>query len=156
MIDETRELNAVSCLTVALALAELIELHGAQVGPQEATDPPAFVQRDHQLDARAALDRLYSRAAELNPYRGRAVRASMKQGWQEIDLGICAVRDQHEMLNRHGLGSRRGVLLVGPPGTGKSAVSAVIAAELVDGIPGDVDAHAVATRDPRPGRHQRQ
>ncbi|WP_409429279.1 AAA family ATPase [Mycobacterium sp. SMC-11] len=51
--------------------------------------------------------------------------------WKEIDLAVTAVRDQHELLNRHGLGSRRGVLLCGPPGTGKSAVSAVIARELV-------------------------
>lgn len=41
------------------------------------------------------------------------------------------VRDRHDLLNTHGLAARRGVLLCGPPGTGKSAVSAVIAAEVV-------------------------
>ncbi|WP_258537178.1 MULTISPECIES: AAA family ATPase [unclassified Rhodococcus (in: high G+C Gram-positive bacteria)] len=51
--------------------------------------------------------------------------------WAEVDLGATAVGDQHELLNRHGLGCRRGVLLVGPPGTGKSAVSAVVARELL-------------------------
>ncbi|MBJ7337149.1 MAG: ATP-binding protein [Mycolicibacterium sp.] len=51
--------------------------------------------------------------------------------WREIDLGLTAVRDRHDLLNNHGLGARRGVLLCGPPGTGKSAVSAVIAAEVV-------------------------
>ncbi len=51
--------------------------------------------------------------------------------WYEIDLGLVAVRDRHELLNGHGLGSRRGVLLVVPPGTGKSAVSAAVAAEVV-------------------------
>ena len=51
--------------------------------------------------------------------------------WREIDLGVAAVRDCHEMLNAHGLGSRRGVLLVGQPGTGKSAVSAAVAREVV-------------------------
>jgi cell division protease FtsH len=44
---------------------------------------------------------------------------------------VTAVRDRHELLNTHGLGARRGVLLCGPPGTGKSAVSAVIAADVV-------------------------
>lgn len=54
-----------------------------------------------------------------------------EQVWREVDLGLTAVRDRHELLNSHGLGARRGVLLCGPPGTGKSAVSAVAAAEVV-------------------------
>lgn len=51
--------------------------------------------------------------------------------WTDVDLGVSAVRDHHEVLNAHGLGARRGVLLCGPPGTGKSAVSAVVASEVV-------------------------
>ena len=114
----------------------------------------AFVTPDHQDAARLVLDRLAARADDLNPYRGRALRATYTSGlhlqmidlpttltretviveeqvWREIDLGITAVRDRHELLNNHGLGARRGVLLYGPPGIGKSAVSAVIAAEVV-------------------------
>ncbi|NOR99665.1 ATP-binding protein [Mycobacteroides abscessus] len=204
LIDEELALNAVTRVTAALALAELITLHGAEVGPGEHTAPPSYTsaevvpgerrrhpqtlragfpagtlspeaavvvrietrassmydplltvyaRRVDQLAAQTALDQLMERAGELNPYRGRAVRASMGRGvsfavidlpslsretvvvpqevWAEVDLGVRAVRDQHELLNAHSLGCRRGILLVGPPGTGKSAVSAVVARELL-------------------------
>ncbi|MEU0498591.1 ATP-binding protein [Mycobacterium sp. NPDC006124] len=206
LIDEERELDPVSRLTTALALAEWITSHVGviEVGAGEYSLPPAWTQTEiggrtyrhpqclrvhfpagtvladtgcviaidarraamgspqlsayvtpgHQDGARAALDRLVGRANDLNPYRGRAVRATSAGGlhlsvidlpatltrdtvivddevWREIDLGLTAVRDRHELLNAHGLGARRGVLLCGPPGTGKSAVSAVIAAEVV-------------------------
>lgn len=206
LLDEDRDLNPVSRLTTAVALAEWITEHAdaAEVGPGEYTHPPkwtetelggqayrhpqclrvsfpagtllagagcvigiearqgmmgspevsAYVTREHQDGARAVLDRLAARANDLNPYRGRAVRATYTTGlhlavidlpttltrdtvivdeqvWSEIDLGVTAVRDRHELLNAHGLGARRGVLLCGPPGTGKSAVSSVAAAEVV-------------------------
>lgn len=206
LLDEARNLNPVSRLTVALALAEWIDEHAAvcEVGPGECAYPPkwtqteigdqryrhplclrvhfpagsllqdagcvvhieardsimhsaevsAFVTPDNQAHARAVLDRLADRANELNPYRSRAVRATNNHGlsftvielpatvtretvivpdevWTEVDLGVIAVRDRHEVLRAHGLGARRGVLLCGPPGTGKSAVSAVVAREVV-------------------------
>ena len=206
LVDETRDLNAVSRLTSALALGEWINDHEhvCQIGPGEYSNPPmwtqteiggeqyrhplclrvhfpagsllpdtgcvikvetresyshsaevsAYVRPEHQTAARVLLDRLADRANALNPYRGRALRATNAYGlqlsvidlptavnrsnvivpqsvWTEVDLGIAAVRDCHGLLNAHGLGARRGVLLCGPPGTGKSAVSAVAAGEVV-------------------------
>ncbi len=120
----------------------------------ESPEVSVFVREEHRPSARDVIDRLAERANELNPFRGRACRASYSQGlrlevidlpttlnretvvlgahvWREIDLGVRAVRDLHELLNSHGLGARRGVLLVGPPGVGKSAGSAAIANEVV-------------------------
>jgi cell division protease FtsH len=206
LIDEDRDLDPVSRLTTAVALAEWITTYAnvIEVGPGQSSLPPKWTQTeiggqiyrhpqclrvyfpagtlmpdagcvigiearqtmmrspevsacvtpDRQDGAREVLDRLAARANDLNPYCGRALRATYTSGlhlsvidlptalsrdtvivdeqvWREIDLGLTAVRDRHELLNSHGLGARRGVLLCGPPGTGKSAVSAVIAAEVV-------------------------
>jgi hypothetical protein len=205
LLDEDRDLNPVSRLTTAVALAEWITHHSeaVQVGPGEYAHPPTWTQTEiggqtyrhprclraffppgtlladtgcvlridtrqsvmhapevaayitpaHHDAAREVLDRLAARANELNPYRGRVLRATHLGGlrlhvidlpanasrdtvivdaqvWREVDLGLAAVRDRHALLNAHGLGARRGVLLCGPPGTGKSAVSAVVAAEV--------------------------
>lgn len=130
-----------------------IRVIDARMGDPQLT---IFASAGQRAGARAVLDRIIGRAAELSPYRGRAVRAIFTPGrgleldaielsasltrtsvvvgaevWREIDLGITAVRDRHELLNSRGLGSRRGIMVVGPPGTGKSAVSEVIARELV-------------------------
>ncbi|MEB3982513.1 ATP-binding protein [Mycobacterium sp. 663a-19] len=50
--------------------------------------------------------------------------------WSEIDLNVAAVTTHRELMTRLGLGVRRGVLLAGPPGVGKTVISQVIANEL--------------------------
>jgi cell division protease FtsH len=148
------------CLRVHFPAGTLLPGVGCVIGIEarqsmmRSAEISAYVTRENQDGARRVLDRLAARANDLNPYRGRALRATYASGlqlsvidlprgrsrdtvivdaqvWREIDLGVTAVRDRHELLNSHGLGARRGVLLVGPPGTGKSAVCAVIAAQNV-------------------------
>ncbi|MCA2245868.1 ATP-binding protein [Mycobacterium sp. WUMAC-067] len=148
------------CLRAYFPAGTLLEDAGCVIGIEgrqsmmQSAEVSAYVTPDCQDLARILLDRLAERAKQLNPYRGRAVRATFTNGldlavinlpstatrenvivgsevWAEVDLGVEAVRDRHELLNRHGLGARRGVLLCGPPGTGKSAVSAVVAREVV-------------------------
>ncbi|NIZ89476.1 ATP-binding protein [Kineococcus rubinsiae] len=50
--------------------------------------------------------------------------------WAEIDANVAALTTRAPLLRDLGLGTNRGVLLAGPPGVGKSALSRVVAREL--------------------------
>jgi hypothetical protein len=50
--------------------------------------------------------------------------------WSEIDTNMSALFSRRDLLRELGLGTNRGLLFVGPPGTGKSAICRILAAEL--------------------------
>lgn len=112
------------------------------------TAPPG-----EKLVAERALADLLALADKLNPLRGRVLRAGGESAsltikvmptpttsredvlvpddvWAELMLNVNAVAGQHKMLSEMGLASRRGVILVGKPGVGKSQLCACIASEL--------------------------
>ena len=104
--------------------------------------------------AAAVLDAIMNDAdGAKNLFRGRALAATAGNGlaiepaelpvvtradvvvpddvWAEIDLNIASVTVHRELMERLGLGVRRGILLAGPPGVGKTVISQVIARELL-------------------------
>ncbi|NNH24173.1 ATP-binding protein [Pseudokineococcus marinus] len=50
--------------------------------------------------------------------------------WAEVDAATSALTTRADVLREMGLGTNRGVLLAGPPGVGKSALSRVVAREM--------------------------
>jgi transitional endoplasmic reticulum ATPase len=113
-----------------------------------------YVQPRHRAHATQVLAALVADAeGAKNLYRGRALVASATDGlrleptelpavtrdsvivpdavWDEIDLNVAAVTVHRDLMERLGLGVRRGILLAGPPGVGKTVISQVIARELV-------------------------
>lgn len=50
--------------------------------------------------------------------------------WAELDANVAALTTRAPLMREAGLGTNRGVLLAGPPGVGKSALSRVVAREL--------------------------
>ncbi|MBS9532363.1 ATP-binding protein [Mycobacterium sp. M1] len=123
-------------------------------GGYDANELEVVARPSDQAVALEVLEKIRETAKARNPYRGRWLRVTLSSGgklgllvetppetsrdhivadetlWRELDLAIRSVAEDHERLRAAGLGCRRGVLLSGPPGVGKSAVCAAVAAEL--------------------------
>jgi transitional endoplasmic reticulum ATPase len=103
--------------------------------------------------ARAVFDAITATAKSKNLLRGRVLHATCNDGlqldvtelasmersslsvpqqvWDEIDTNVAAVTTRADLMRALDLGTRRGILLAGPPGVGKSAISSIVAKELV-------------------------
>lgn len=119
-----------------------------------------------QAAARGYIDRLVNDAkGGSSPYRGRLLMASWgSQGvdleilsdptekrdhlvfpseiWDALDLNVHRMFERMPVLRSAGLGTNRGILLAGPPGTGKTAACKVLAGEVL----GEVTAAFVDSR----------
>ena len=128
-----------------------------RVFPQHATYLDVHCAATHAELGKAYREQLVDRAYDIdNPFRGRTLVATLTTGldfdvvdnfhgvrqdvilpegiWRELDENIRGLFDRIAVLRRADLGTNRGILLVGPPGTGKTAACRVIASELVGPI----------------------
>lgn len=125
------------------------------IGADVYRGPALFVHAapEQQSVARAVFDAITALAKTKNLLRGRALHATCSDGlqfdfaelvardraslsvpvhvWREIDVNVAALTTRAALMRELGLGTRRGILLAGPPGVGKSAISTVVAAELL-------------------------
>lgn len=126
--------------------------------PDYSTDREVSVHTrtaDRGEGARVLQDLLDRGRGDRHLYRGRVVKAVVVRGelsfetveparttrdelvidpavWAEIDLNITAVSSGAGLMRDLGFPTRRGILLAGPPGVGKTAIDRVIVSELRD------------------------
>jgi hypothetical protein len=134
----------------------------------EAARLQTYTLPGDRAHAVAVIERIIGDAeGAKNLFRGRALTATENNGlvlevaelpavtrrsvivpdavWSEIDLNIAAVTTRRELMTELGLGVRRGLLLAGPPGVGKTVITQAIANEMLG-------AFTVITVDARAGQ----
>ncbi len=158
-VDIGEQLSAPDDLAAYLPAGEAFEFDGVLVLTWEhgAAKIALHVRRaDHQA-ANAALAALLARARGAdNFYRGKTLRVNaVDHGvrltpmapaladrseivlpapvWAEVDANVGGLVKHGEVLATAGLGASRGLLIVGSPGVGKTALCRVIASELPPG-----------------------
>ncbi|MEJ5913467.1 ATP-binding protein [Pseudokineococcus sp. 1T1Z-3] len=152
----------------ACAVDVVVQLSRDEFDPDPATLRVLARPADHAA-ARALVDDVLATARrDKGFFRGRVLHAGSRLPlelqpttlgpggredlvlpdavWAEVDACVSALTTRAGVLRELGLGTNRGVLLAGPPGVGKSALSRVVAREMA----GDftvvvVDAAAAST-----------
>jgi cell division protease FtsH len=113
-----------------------------------------YARRQDAKAGQAYLDGLLERSRRENPFKERILEAGFdselglvfrgvvtaetrradlvlpEEAWEALDINVHGFFRALPALARTGLGMNRGILLEGPPGTGKTAVCRVLAGEL--------------------------